>query len=142
MYLLDTNVVSEMRKISTGRADRSLTAWSNSVDVPEMYVSAVTIEELEIGVLGIERRDAAQGQMFRRWMEDQVLRVFEDRVLPVDTRVARKSASLHVPDRRPVRDGFIAATALVHGLILVTRNVADFEPMGVKFLDPWQSNAE
>lgn len=142
MFLIDTNVVSEMRKISTGNADRLVTAWSNSVDVPELYVSAVTIEELEIGVLGIERRDAAQGELFRHWMDDQVLPAFEGRVLPIDTRVARKSASLHVPDRRPVRDGFIAATALVHGLILVTRNVADFEPMGVEFFDPWQSNAE
>ena len=142
MYLLDTNVVSEMRKISARRADRSVTAWSNSVAAPEMYVSAVTIEELETGVLGIERWDAAQGELFRRWMEDQVLTVFEGRVLPIDTRVVRKSAGLHVPDRRPVCDGFIAATALVHGLILVTRNAEVFEPMGVKFVNPWESNAE
>ena len=137
MYLLDTNVVSELRKIKTGRSDRDVAAWSNTVDASELYVSTVTIEELEIGVLRIERRDAAQGELFRRWLDDQVMAAFADRVLPIDTDVALKSAGLHVPDPRPIRDGFIAATALVHGLVLVTRNVSDFEPMGVRLLNPW-----
>ena len=137
MFLLDTNVVSELRKVKTGRADRSVAAWSDSADAGEMYLSAVTIEELEIGVLGIERRDRVQGELFRRWMDEQVLPSFVDRILPLDTTVARRSARLHVPDPRPIRDGFIAATALAHGLTLVTRNVADFEPMGVRLLNPW-----
>ena len=141
MYLLDTNVVSELRKVRTGKSDRYVAAWSNAVDVSELYVSAVTIEELEIGVLRIERRDTAQGELFRRWLDDQVMPAFADRVLPIDTNVARKSAGLHVPDPRPVRDGFIAATALVHGLVLVTRDLSDFEPMGVRLLNPWESNA-
>lgn len=137
MYLLDTNVVSELRKIRMGRADPHVAAWSDSVDVSELYLSAVAVEELEIGVLGMERRDRVQGETLRRWMDDQVLPAFEDRILPIDAQVARSSAALHVPDRRPIRDGFIAATALVYGLVLVTRNVADFESMGVKLLDPW-----
>ena len=137
MFLLDTNVVSELRKVKTGKADRSVAAWSDSADAGELYLSAVTIEELEIGVLGIERRDRVQGELFRRWMDEQVLPTFADRILPIDTTVARRSARLHVPDPRPIRDGFIAATALAHGLILVTRNVADFEPMGVRLLNPW-----
>ena len=141
MYLLDTNVVSELRKVRTGKSDRYVAAWSNAVDVSELYVSAVTIEELEIGVLRIERRDTAQGELFRRWLDDQVRPAFADRVLPIDTNVARKSAGLQVPDPRPVRDGFIAATALVHGLVLVTCNLSDFEPMGVRLLNPWESNA-
>ena len=138
MYLLDTNVVSELRKVRTGKADQSVAAWSDSVDVADLYLSAVTIEELGTGILGIERRDRAQGELFRRWLDEQVLPAFEDRVLPIDTTVARKSASLHVPDPRPIRDGFIAATALVHGLILVTCNVADFKPMGIRLLNPWE----
>ena len=142
MYLLDTNVVSELRKIKTGKADQHVSAWSDSVDALELCVSVVTIEELEIGVLRMERRDTAQGALFRRWLDDQVMPAFEDRVLPVDTNVARKSAGLHVPNPRPIRDGFIAATALVYGLVLVTRNVADFEPMGVELLNPWESNSE
>ena len=137
MFLLDTNVVSELRKVKTGKADRSVAAWSDSADAGELYLSAVTIEELEIGVLGIERRDRVQGELFRRWMDEQVLPTFADRILPIDTTVARRSAPLHVPDPRPIRDGFIAATALAHGLILVTRNVGDFEPMGVRLLNPW-----
>lgn len=138
MYLLDTNIVSELRKVKTGKADRSVTVWSNSVDAADLYVSAVTIEELEIGVLRTERRHAAQGKLFRLWLDKQVLPAFENRVLPIDTSVARKSAALHVPDPRPIRDGFIAATALVHSLMLVTRNTADFEPMGVRLLNPWE----
>ena len=137
MFLLDTNVVSELRKVKTGKAERSVAAWSDSVDAGELYLSAVTIEELEIGVLGIERRDRVQGELFRRWMDEQVLPSFADRILPINTTVARRSARLHVPGPRPIRDGFIAATALEHGLILVTRNVGDFEPMGVRLLNPW-----
>ena len=142
MYLLDTNVVSELRKIKTRKADQNVSAWSDSVDTLELCVSAVTIEELEIGVLRMERRDTAQGKLFRHWLNDQVMPAFEARVLPVDMNVARKSAGLHVSDRRPIRDRLIAATALVHGLILVTRHVVDFEPMGVELLNPWESNSE
>lgn len=138
MFLLDTNVVSELRKVKAGKADRSVAAWSDSVDAGVLYLSAITIEELEMGVLGIERRDKLQGQFLRRWMDEQVLPTFADRILPIDTAVARRSARLHVPDPRPIRDGFIAATALVHGLTLVTRNAMDFKPMGVALIDPWQ----
>jgi predicted nucleic acid-binding protein len=97
------------------------------------------IQELEIGVLLAERRDRAQGALLRSWLDDHVLPVFADRILPVDTAVARRSASLHVPDPRPIRDGLIAATALVHGMVVATRNVADFEPTGVWTLDPWSA---
>lgn len=138
MFLLDTNVVSELRKVKAGKADRSVTTWSDSVDAGVLYLSAITIEELEMGVLGIERRDKLQGQFLRRWMDEQVLPTFADRILPIDTAVARRSARLHVPDPRPIRDGFIAATALVHGLTLVTRNAMDFKSMGVTLVDPWQ----
>jgi predicted nucleic acid-binding protein len=97
---------------------------------------------LEISVLLAERRDPAQGAVLRRWFERQVLPAFAERVIPVDTAIVRRSALLHVPDPRPVRDGLIAATALVHGMSVVTRNVADFAPLGVEVIDPWQAIEE
>jgi len=139
MYLLDTNVVSELRKIRFGKADRHVAAWADSVDAADLYLSVITIQELEIGVLLAERRDPSQGTVLRTWLNEYVLPTFADRILAVDTAVAQRSGRLHVPDPRPVRDGLIAATALVHGMIVVTRNVADFEPTGVPTLDPFRS---
>ncbi|MFA7505755.1 MAG: type II toxin-antitoxin system VapC family toxin [Burkholderiaceae bacterium] len=138
MLLLDTNVVSELRKVRAGKADPHVAAWSRSVAGASLYLSAIVVQELEIGVLQIKRRDPVQGALLRAWLEDHVLSSFARRILPVDTTVARRSATLHVPDPRPYRDGLIAATALVHGMTLVTRNVADFAPMGVTLLDPWE----
>ena len=137
MYLLDTNVVSELRKVQAGRADANVAAWVATVDAADLFVSAITLLELEIGVLSIERKDTAQGQMLRDWLEQQVLPEFATRVLPVDTAVARRCARLHVPDKRAERDALIAATALVHGMTLVTRNQVDFQPTGVRVLNPW-----
>jgi hypothetical protein len=139
MYVLDTNVVSELRKIRLGKADSQVAAWADSIEVMDLYISVITIQELEIGVLLAERRDPSQGAVFRLWLNGHVIPAFNGRILNVDTAVAQRSARLHVPDPRPVRDGLIAATALVHGMTVVTRNVADFEPTGVLTLNPWQS---
>lgn len=136
MFLLDTNVVSELRKVRLGRADRNVALWAEGVETAALYLSAITVQELEIGVLLAERRDPPQGAVFRRWFEDQVLPAFAGRVLPVDTAVARRSAVLHVPDPVPFRDSLIAATALVHHMTLVTRNVADFQASCVELLNP------
>lgn len=138
MYVLDTNVVSELRKIRLGKADSQFAIWADSIEAMDLYLSAITIQELEIGVLLAERRDPSQGAVFRLWLNGHVIPAFNGRILDVDTAVAQRSAKLHVPDPRPVRDGLIAATALVHGMTVVTRNVADFEPTGVKTLDPWR----
>lgn len=137
MFVLDTNVVSELRKVRAGKADPNVAAWAESVDAADLFVSAVTIMELEIGVLQIERRDAGQGAMMRAWLDHHVLPEFSGRVLPIDAAVAQRCARLHVPDRRSERDALIAATAITHGMTVVTRNVADFEPTGALVLNPW-----
>ena len=139
MYLLDTNVVSELRKVQAGRADERVARWADNVATADLFLSVIGVQELEIGVLLAERRDAAQGAILRAWLEDRVLPAFAGRILAVDTAVARASAGLHVPDPRPVRDALIAATALVHGMTVVTRNVADFAPTGVALVNPWES---
>lgn len=138
MFLLDTNVVSELRKARAGKADPSVTSWARGTPLSSLFVSVITIQELEIGVLLADRRDPPQGAILRTWLEDHVLSAFADRILPIDAAVARRSASLHVPDPRPIRDALIAATALVHELTVVTRDVADFTPTGARVLDPWQ----
>lgn len=140
MYLLDTNVVSELRKARAGKADRHVAAWASGVPVASLFLPVVAVQELEMGVLLAERRDPAQGRLLRTWLEVHVLRTFAERILPIDTMIARRSARLHVPDPRPIRDALIAGTALVHGMTVVTRNVADFEPTGVPILNPWKEN--
>jgi toxin FitB len=137
MYLLDTNVVSELRKVGAGRADPKVAQWAQSVETASLFVSVITIQELEIGIQLAMRRDSTQGELLRKWMNQHVLPAFEGRVLSVDLAVVQRSAALHVPNPRPVRDGLIAATALVHGLTVVTRNLADFQPCGVTLINPW-----
>jgi toxin FitB len=138
MYLLDTNVVSELRKVRAGKADMHVAAWSQTASAESLFISTITVHELELGVLLLERRDAVQGAILRRWLSAHVLPAFSARVLAVDTAVAIRSAQLHVPDPRPVRDSFIAGTALVHGMAIVTRNVNDFRHTGVEIINPWQ----
>jgi hypothetical protein len=137
MFVLDTNVVSELRKVRAGKSDANVAEWADRVDAIDLYVSAITILELETGIQLTERRDPVQGAMLRAWMDNHVLPEFTGRVLPIDTEVALRCASVHVPDPRAERDALIAATALVHGMTVVTRNLADFELMGVKLLNPW-----
>lgn len=137
MFLLDTNVVSELRKAKTGKADKNVKSWADSVLATSLFVSAITILELETGILLIERRDPTQGAMLRTWLDGHVLPAFAGRILAVDVAVALRCAKLNVPDPRAHRDSLIAATALVHGLTVVTRNVADFLPTGVEILNPW-----
>lgn len=138
MFLLDTNVVSELRKAGSGRADPNVKAWAASMSAGSLYISAITVLELELGVLQLERRDATQGTVLRSWMTAHVMPAFAGRVLPVDSAVALRCAQLHMPNRRPERDCLIAATALVHVMTVVTRNVADFQGTGVSLVDPWQ----
>ncbi len=135
MFILDTNVISELRRPE--RANPNVRAWAARHSEVEFFLSAVTILEIELGTLRSGRRDAAQSARFRDWIENNVLPSFVGRILPIDTGVALRCAKLHVPDPRPERDAFIAATALVHGFTVVTRNVRDFKPMGVSTINPW-----
>lgn len=136
MYLLDTNVLSELRR--PDRADANVLAWAARTPAIGFWVSVISILEIEMGVLRVERRDPAQGRQLRNWLEGQVLRSFENRILSVDSKVARRSAAFHVPDPRADRDALISATALVHGLTVVTRNTDNFEATGVPLINPWR----
>jgi len=136
MYVLDTNVISELRRPE--RADANVLSWANTVPLAQFYLSAITILEIEQGALLIKRRDAKQGEQLRRWIDEQILRTFDGRILAINTAVAQRCAQLHVPDPQSERDALIAATALVHGMTVVTRNTSDFETTGVKLLDPWK----
>ena len=118
-----------------------MVAWASAIPAASFFLSAISILEIELGVLRVARRDAAQGAVLRAWIDDQILPRFEDRILAVDTAVAQRCAHLHVPDPRAERDALIAATALVHGLTVVTRNVTDFGTAGVALLNPWDAEA-
>lgn len=138
MYLLDTNVISELRKAKSNRADKKVVAWANSVSAARMFLSVITILELETGILLVKRKDPTQGAILRSWLNLHVLPAFSERIIPMDTAVAQRCAKLHVPDPRSDRDSIIAATALVHDLTVVTRNVCDFSATKVDILNPWK----
>lgn len=138
MHLVDTNVVSELRKVRAGKADPAVSTWAADAEPGSLFLSAISVHELELGVRLMEHRDTVQGDLLRRWLDDAVLPAFAGRILPVDEAVARQAAVLHVPNPQPLRDGLIAATALVHNLVVVTRNLADFKASGVRLLNPWE----
>ncbi len=138
MYLLDTNVVSELRKVRPGKAHPGVAEWATSTPAAQMFLSAVTLHELEHGVLLAERSDPRKGSLLRIWLDTSVAPAFADRVLPIDEAVARRAARLHVPDPAPFRDALIGATALEHHLTVVTRNAKDFERFAdLDILNPW-----
>lgn len=134
-YVLDTNVVSALRV--RGR-NPSVEAWAASHPVADQYITAVTVAEIERGVVAKERADAAQGDVLRRWFEQRVLPTFAGRVLPFDLRAARVLATFRVPEHAPLDDALIAAVADAAGMTVATRNVPHFRPLGVRCLDPWE----
>ena len=138
MFVLDTNVVSELRKAKAGKANPGVTEWAKGVPAALMFMSVISLHELEHGVLLAERRDPTRGDVLRQWLDASVVAAFADRLLPVDEHVARRAAALHVPDPAPFRDALIAATAQVHGMTVVTRNVGDFGRFaGLEVTNPW-----
>jgi predicted nucleic acid-binding protein len=135
-YLLDTNVLSELRK-PAGRASTNVRVWAGRQRTSDLLISVITVMEIEIGVARMERRDSVQGDVLRKWLGRDLLAAFATRILPVDLAVVRRASAMHVPDPRPERDVLIAATALNLNLVVVTRNIADFQPLGVELLNPW-----
>ena len=135
MYILDTNVISELRKGK--KTNPNVKKWAEPLPSASLYISVISVLELEIGILLVERRDKQSGATLRAWMDGYVLPTFSNRVLAIDTAVAQRCAMLHVPNPRSDRDALIAATALVYGLTVATRNVADFERTGVGVVNPW-----
>jgi predicted nucleic acid-binding protein len=136
MYILDTNVISELRKGK--KAEQRVRMWAQALPTANLYLSVVSLLELEIEALLVERRDRKQAAILRAWIDGHVLPSFSGRILSIDTVVAQRCASLHVPNPRSDRDALIAATALVHGMTVVTRNVSQFEATGVTVVNPWQ----
>ena len=138
MYLLDTNIVSELRKLPAGRANAGVVSWAASVASAAMFLSAVSVHELEHGVLFAEQSDPAKGRVLRRWLDDTVLPAFDGRILPVDFEVALYAATFRLPDPAPYRDAFIGATAVRNSMTVVTRNATDFERFrDITVLNPW-----
>src|SRR5437762_8954993 len=136
MYLLDTNIISELRK--GNKADNCLTSWAKTVSTSSLYLSVISILELEIGILLKEKSDPTQGSILRSWLNTHVLPAFSERILDIDLSIVQRCARLHVPDRKSDRDPLIAATALVHGMTVVTRNTKDFEQTSVDLYNPWK----
>ncbi len=137
MYLLDTNVISELRKAKSKKINKNVAKWAQGISAASLFLSVITILELETGILSIERKDSSQGAVLRTWIDTYVLPVFSEHILPVDIAVAQRCAKLYIPDRKSDRDSIIAATALVHGMIIVTRNIKDYDQTGVKLVNPW-----
>lgn len=138
MYLLDTNVISELRKLRSARADRNVAEWAGKIETSETWLSVITIQELDIGVQLAERKDVVKGRILRQWLEDSILPAYRERLIDIDLEVARCGARMQIPDPRPFRDSLIAATAIVHGLVVVTRNTPDFETTGAETFNPWR----
>lgn len=142
MYLLDTNVVSELRKIGRGQGDPNVTHWFENVHERNLYLSVITIMELELGIARLDRHDPTQASLLRRWLREKIEPVFCDGILAIDAETAARCALLHVPNPRPERDAWIAATALTHNLTIVTRNVPDFTGTGAAIVNPWTAQPE
>src|SRR5699024_1481571 len=135
-YLLDTNVISELRKPER-RANPAVRSWPSAQPELTLHPCVITILEIDVGIGRVRRRDPIQASRLQSWLEDELLGAFAGRILPIDVPVARGAAQLHVRSPRPERDALIAGTAAAHGLAVVTRNVEDFEPLDVAIINPW-----
>ena len=139
MYLLDTNIIGELRKLENGKADPNVVKWFQSVDLQETYISVITLFETKLGILQIKHRDPQQAQRLEYWFENRLLPNFEHRILPLDVKSILSCAEMHVPNKKQLNDSYLAATAKTHRLKMVTRNVKDFENCGVEIINPFSA---
>lgn len=138
-FVLDTNVVSALRV--RGRHP-AVEQWASAIPVTDLFVTAMTISEIERGVIAKERSDQFQGEVLRRWFEVRVLPAFAGRILAFDLAAARILAGYRVPDRAPLDDALIGSVAQAAGMIVATRNIRHFEPLSIACVDPWKTPTE
>jgi toxin FitB len=136
MYLVDTNVVSELRRLRL--ANQNVVTWFSQQRTEDLYLSVISILEVEQGYLKLQRHDIKQAKVIRDWIDQNLIESFRGRILSIDTKIAQCCAALHVPDRKSYGDAMIAATAITHNMTIVTRNTADFQATGAKMINPWQ----
>ena len=138
MYLLNTNIISELKKLDSGKIHPQVYRWIKSNGFTHTYISAVTLAEIQTGILSLARKDKAQAASLDNWFTNRLLPAYRTRTLSVDTEVALICAQLHIPTKRPINDAYIAATAIAHNLTLVTRNVRDFQGLPLMLENPFE----
>jgi len=137
MYIFDTNVISELRKTKSGRANRAVVRWSQSVPADSIFLSAICVYEVKLGIVKLATRNPSEAQRLGDWLLLTIIPSFAGRILPLDENVAILLAGMMAPKTRPYRDAIIAATAQHHGYTVVTRNLRDFEELPVRVINPW-----
>ena len=138
MYLLDTNIISELKKLDSGKIHPQVQRWAYSINLMQTKISVVSITEIRTGILSLTRKDQAQAASLDNWFTNRLLPAYRTRTLSVDTEVALICAQLHIPDKRPINDAYIAATAIAHNLTPVTRNVRDFQGLPLMLENPFE----
>ena len=138
MYLLDTNIISELKKLDSGKIHPQVQRWAYSINLMQTKISVVSIIEIRTGILSLARKGQAQAASFDNWFTNRLLPAYRTRTLSVDTEVALICAQLHIPAKRPINDTYIAATAIAHNLTPVTRNVRDFQGLPLMLENPFE----
>jgi len=138
MYLLNTNIISELKKLDSGKIHPQVQRWAYSINLMQTKISVVSIIEIRTGILSLARKDQAQAASLDNWFTNRLLPAYRTRTLSVDTEVALICAQLHIPAKRPINDAYIAATAIAHNLTLVTRNVRDFQGLPLILENPFE----